>query len=115
MKVTLVDINGTPHCYDRPVEKSPLKTRSVVAKQIHPEERNRAMYWVLASNDDELFNPNTVGADMNRQDRPGYVQARYVYNLRKCSEECYSSYVTYLRSKNATHFIVAQRRFSHGF
>ncbi len=98
---TLIDINGTPHKHSNE-ENPPLSLDKIVAKQTF------VSYFVLVSSNGQLFNPLEAGNNIMKRDTIG--RSRY-YQLKKCGKSCYSSYVEFLRSKNRTHFILAQRRF----
>lgn len=97
-KVTVVDINGTPHRIDKGTQPDfPVLARW---------SGNR--YLVLASNDGDLYDP--VGKDKNLQKRDR-KRGGLLWRLKTCSKECYDQYTTFLRSGNRTPYILAQRRF----
>lgn len=91
----LVDKNGTPY-----EDKTDIDT--VAAK------REYGLYYVLVSNDGDLFNPNITGINAHKKDLD---RGRKFWNLQKCSRECYDQYTAFLRSKNNTHYLIAQRRY----
>ena len=97
----LIDIHGTPHKYCH--GELPIPLHETVAKKI-PENN-----YVLSSASGELFNPLQDDRKKRDKDRGG----KY-YILRRCSKDCYNLYVVFLRSKNRTHFIIAQRRLLSG-
>jgi len=103
MKTIVVDINGTPHIVDN---ISLLSHLAVLASQ----SGNRFM--VLSSNEGNLFNPTDP---QDRIDKPDKERGGKFYRLRSCSQLCYTQYGAFLRSKNRTHYILAQRRFSSDF
>ena len=98
----LIDIHGTPHKHHRG-EELPIALNKIIAKMIPGNN------YVLSSISGELFNPLQDNETKKDRDRGG----KY-YRLRRCSKDCYDSYVVFLRSKNRTHFIVAQRRLLSG-
>lgn len=98
MKVIVVDINGTPH----EISKGVQLDFDILAKW----SGNR--YLVLASNDGDLFNPLDINNKINKRDKE---RGGMFWKLRTCSQECYQNYTTFLRSKNRTPYLLAQRRF----
>ena len=107
-----IDINGTPHSFDPDQDEQPLREREVVAKAIVSQSDGMTIrYFVLVSQRGVLFNPLEPGTNINRIDRQRTgLSSIYDYNLRKCSKQCHTDYVTFLRSKNKTHLLIAQRR-----
>jgi hypothetical protein len=105
----LVDIHGTPHVYHIEdvvgLKKPPIKLTDVVAK------KTPVSTYVLASPEGKLFDPTNPSLSMTKKDRDR--GGRY-FRLKKCSFSCYNMYVQFLRTKNLTHFIVAQRRLLDG-
>ena len=102
MKVTVVDINGTPHIITIGVQPD----FDVVARW----SGNR--YLVLASNEGDLFNPLDASNKIRQRDRE---RGGFFWKLRTCSQECYQQYTIFLRCKNRTPFLLAQRRFRNDF
>lgn len=98
----LIDIHGTPHKYCSR-DKFPIALNEIIAKTMPGNN------YVLSSINGELFNPLQNDQKKRDKDRGG----RY-YKLRRCSKDCYNAYIVFLRSKNRTHFIVAQRRLLSG-
>ena len=98
MKVIVVDINGTPH----EVEKGAQPSFDVLARW------SGERYLVLASNEGDLFDPLDVNNSIRKRDRQ---RGGLFWKLRTCSQECYQQYTTFLRSKNRTPYLLAQRRF----
>lgn len=94
MKI-VIDRNGTPHNDDTDVDP-------IVAKQ------ENGLYYVLASNDGDLFSPITIGINVHKKD---LTRGCPFWSLRPCSHECYEQYTSFLRSKNKTHYLIAQRRY----
>lgn len=100
MSQIIVDIAGTPHTIERSVDADfPIFAKNIGQK-----------YLVLASGDGDLFNPLDSGHMMNQQDRK---RGQPLWQLRPCSEECYRDYTSFLRSKNRTPYLLAQRRFQN--
>lgn len=105
MKYEVIDINGTPFKYDLPQNRQ-LKLEDTFA------QKNPIGYFILSSKDGDIFNPlcDDIGLLKIKDKKRG----KRLYNLNNCSCGCYKAYITFLRSKNRTHFIIAQRRFSNG-
>ena len=102
MKVIVVDINGTPH----EVVKGVKPDFDVLARW------SGSRYLVLASNEGDLFNPLDMNANMNKRDKE---RGGMFWELKTCSQECYQQYTIFLRSKNRTPHLLAQRRFRYDF
>ncbi len=102
MKPVAVDRNGTPH----ETEAGTKADFSVFA------EWTGARYFVLTSGDGDLFDVLDTNNNLNKKDRE---RGGMFWRLRTCSKDCYDSYTAFLRSKNRTPFIVAQRRFRSDF
>ena len=98
MKIIVVDINGTPH------ETSDGTRLDFDVMAIWSGSR----FLVLASNDGNLYDPLDTNNRTNKRDRE---RGGLFWNLKTCSEECYKQYTVFLRSKNRTPFILAERRF----
>ena len=102
MKVIVVDIHGTPH---------------EVCKEVQPKfdvvaRWSGSRYLVLASNVGDLFDPMDINNKIHQRDRE---RGGLFWKLRTCSQECYQQYTIFLRSKNRTPFLLAQRRFRNDF
>lgn len=102
MKVIIVDINGTPH----EIKESDKPKFDILAKW----SGNR--YLVVASNEGDLFDPLEMNSNIHKRDRE---RGGMFWKLRTCSQECYQQYTVFLRSRNRTPFILAQRRFRNDF
>ena len=98
----VVDINGTPH----EIEKGTKPTFDVVAKNFGDR------YFVLASNDGDLFDMLDTQNKIGQRDRE---RGGLFWRLNTCSRECYQQYTTFLRSRNRTPYALAQRRFRNDF
>lgn len=98
MKVIVVDINGTPH----DISKEMKPDFDVLARC----SGDRCL--VLASNDGDLFDPLDTNCILNKRDKE---RGGMFWKLRICSKECYRQYTIFLRSKNRTPYLLAQRRF----
>lgn len=110
MKQIIVDINGTPHEFDSTADDRPLNAREVVAQKVLSQHQiSHARHKVMVSPDGDLFNPSDGVSLQKKVARYGIN--KYFFNLRRCSEGCYNDYVAFLRSKNKTNLILAQRRF----
>ena len=96
----VIDIHGTPH----EVSQGTRPEFDVLAR------RSGSRFFVLASNEGDLFNPLDRSNKINEKDRN---RGGLFWNLKGCSQECYQQYITFLRSKNKTPYLLAQRRFSH--
>lgn len=102
MKTIAVDKSGTPHeIQDGKESNFPVFARWTGIK-----------YFALASGDGFLFDVLDSSSDLFKKDRE---RGGMFWKLRACSKECYDSYTSFLRSKNRTPFILAQRRFSSDF
>lgn len=94
----VIDIHGTPHL----VQRGESLNFDVFAKQ------SGDRYLVLASNDGELFDPTRSDVSIKHRDKK---RGSMFWKLRICSKECYNEYVVFLRNKNRTPYLLAQRRF----
>lgn len=105
MNKIVVDISGTPYLYDKD-QGRPLNNEEIFAKKLSNT------YYVLASRDGNLYNPMRLGIEsLKTKDKK---RGGKLYNLMNCSKQCYNMYTTFLRSKNLTHFIIAERSFLNG-
>ncbi len=102
-KITVVDIDGTPH----QIPKGEDVDFRIMAKKC-----GSTRYLVVASNDGDLFNPQDTSNNIHKRDRE---RGGWFWRLQSCSAECYQQYTTFLRSKNLTPYVVAQRRFRNDF
>lgn len=102
MKVIVIDISGTPH----EIANGAQSDFDVLARW----SGNR--YLVLASNDGDLFDPLDINNNIHKRDQE---RGGLFWKLRTCSQECYQQYTTFLRSKNRTPYLLAQRRFRNDF
>lgn len=100
MKTVIIDTNGTPY-----FSADNLKI-DIAAR------RSENRFMVLANNEGDLFNPNEINTNIHQKDRE---RGGRFWNLQTCSEECYNQFVAFLRSKNRTHYLIAQRRFRNDF
>ncbi len=100
--VIVVDINGTPH----EIGSSEIPDFDILAR------RSENRYMVLASNEGCLFDPLDAGLNIKRFDRE---RGGMFWKIKTCSKECFSQYTTFLRSKNRTPYLLAQRRFTSDF
>lgn len=102
MKTIAVDKTGTPH------EVSDGKKSDFPVFAQWSNDR----YFVLTSGDGDLFDVLDTSNNIHKKDRE---RGGMFWKLRTCSKECYDSYTSFLRSKNRTPFILAQRRFRSDF
>lgn len=102
----IIDTHGTPHLFDNDKQLQEIDWSKVLACKMN------AVFKVMASAEGELFNPLSRPSSNSSRDR---ARGGEYFQLRKCSAECYRSYITFLRGKNRTHFVLAQRRFLDGF
>jgi hypothetical protein len=104
-----LDINGTPH----PInvdgalaslneEQLPLDEKEFLAHRIG------GIYFVLSSSDGDLYNPQNSSMSRGKVD---HEKGGLFFRLRKCNKTCFDYYVTFLKTKNKTHFTLAQRNF----
>lgn len=112
MKITAIDINGTPHvssvidalCHG---EILPVKDyESVLGSGIVAKSIDDERYAVLVSNSGQLFNPLDRSANISDRDRR---RGGPLYKMKTCTKTCFEYYCAFLRSKNRTSFILAQR------
>lgn len=96
--VIVVDINGTPH----EIGSSDIPDFDILAR------RSENRYMVLASNEGDLFDPFDTGLKIKKRD---VERGGMFWRIRTCSKECFAQYTTFLRSKNRTPYILAQRRY----
>jgi hypothetical protein len=102
IEMVVIDIHGTPH----EIPKTQKLSFDVYAKW------SGNKYRVLASNDGNLFDILDANNNIHRKDKE---RGGSFWVLRTCSKECYEQYVAFLRSRNRTPFILAQRRFRNDF
>lgn len=100
MNARAIDIHGTPH---------EVKQGSRLEFKVFARFSGKR-FLVMASGDGDLFNPNNQSDQIGKKDT---ARGGMFFKLRACSKECYENYVTFLRTKNHTHYVLAQRRFSH--
>lgn len=106
----VVDINGTPYHYESD-DTIPLALNFTVARR-KGDIDSSSIFQVLASGDGELFNPQVYNGNIPLKDK---FRGGNYFKLMKCSQKCHQAYVTFLRSKNRTHFVLAQRRLLDGY
>jgi hypothetical protein len=102
VKIIVVDINGTPH----EILEGIRPNFDVLAKW----SGNR--YLVLSSSEGDLFNPLDINDNIRKRDRE---RGGMFWKLTTCSQECYQQYTIFLRSRNKTPYLLAQRRFRNDF
>ncbi len=107
-KEIFVDKNGTPHEVVNGPEE-PVKR--CVNFDVFAQWSGKR-HFVLASNDGDLFNVLDTNNNFYKKDRE---RGGMFWRLKTCSKECYNSYTEFLRSKNRTPLILAQRRFRSDF
>ncbi len=96
-----IDINGTPF-RSIPALCMCTTNRTCVATLCKVSDQTSGYLYCVSNNyvdNGTLFNPQD-GAQHPGRNLP-------------CSHECYKAYVSFLRSKNHTHFLIAQRRFTN--
>lgn len=98
-----VDIHGTPH---RALSNAHCDF-DILAKKL-----NNSKYFILVSNDGDLFDPTNIKVSIKQPDRQ---RGGRFWRLRRCSLKCYMEYTSFLRSKNRTPYILAQRSFINDF
>lgn len=99
MKIVVVDIDGTPHEIKQGIQPN----FDVLARW------SGCRFLVLASNNGDLFNPLDINNQIKKRDKE---RGGLFWKLRTCSPECYRNYTVFLRSKNMTPYLLAQRRFN---
>ncbi len=90
--IQFIDINGTP--YHKLEDKSKLIIAMLNDKHCFIIIRDGGL-WPLSGDARSLDKPEE-----------GFI-------MTECSYKCYKAYTTFLRSKNYTHFLIAQRRFTN--
>lgn len=100
MNIAVFNSKGERFEYTRG-DKNPLDKRSIVAQMSDIPK-------VASTLNGTLFNPNNIGHSMFKKDKIG---TGYVFNLKKCSKNCFDIYIKFLRTKNSTDLRVAERRF----
>lgn len=74
-------------------------------------KRTTSGWYVMADHGGVLFEKDLGLRGITVRDRDrGCVK----YRMQRCSEECYSRFVRYLKSGNKAHLLVAQREFFNG-
>lgn len=111
MKIIVVDIHGTPY------EISTSESYRHIDQDVQPKfdvfaKWSGNHYFVLASNEGNLFNPLDTNISIYERDRE---RGGMFWKLRTCSQECYQQYTIFLRSKHKTPYLLAQRRFRNDF
>jgi len=96
-----IDINGTPHKWN--------KKRTLNEKWL--AQKKGCSYWVTVSSEGFLFNPLDLSENIDKIDKE---RGKRFYSLQKCGPLCYNYYVNFLRTKQRTHLILAQRSFQGG-
>lgn len=102
MKIIVVDINGTPHEILQGIQPA----FNILAKW------SGDRYLVLASNEGDLFNPLDVNVNIKKVDKE---RGGRFWRLKTCSQKCYQQYTIFLRSRNLTPYLLAQRSFRNDF
>ena len=102
MKTIVVGATGTPH----EVSVGDKIDFDVLARW------SGSRYLVLASNEGDLFDISDSSSNINKKDKQ---RGSLFWKLRTCSQECYQNYTSFLRSRNRTPYLLAQRRFRNDF
>lgn len=103
--ITITDINGTPH---RIVEGAEETIEFLILSKCYGSDK----YLVLASSEGGLFNPLDINHVIHKRDRE---RGGLFWRLRSCSFECYRQYNIFLKTKNKTPHLLAERRFCNDF
>jgi len=101
MTIEVHDSVGRAYVHQRG-GKSLLSDREILAQQ-------DGLFQVMSTNNGELFDPYSATANIYKRDNQ---RGGYLYNLQKCSEVCWKSYVRFLKTRKNLN--VAQRRFIDG-
>lgn len=102
-----IDTNGTPHVIKLNISE-PNPADNKILKKEAVAYIIGDMSFVLVSNDGDLFNPFNSSANRNKKD---LEKGGLFYNLKRCEKTCFDYYVMFLRTKNGTHYTLAQRSF----
>lgn len=97
-----IDINGTPF----KATKKRDSDKKWFAKKIGNS------YLVMVSSEGFLFNPLDTSENINKIDKE---RGKDFYTLQKCSFKCYTYYINFLRSKQRTNLILAERSLREGY
>lgn len=97
-KQLFIDINGTAH------KSREASNELIVAIQ------NTSRCFVLASSTGELFDP-CRSAMLNQKDKE---RGQLKWQMRPCSSECLQHYSVFLKTRNRTPFVLAQRVYTYG-
>jgi hypothetical protein len=92
-----IDINGTP-----------FKNNKNYSNDKWFAQKIGDSHWVMASTEGFLFNPLDLSDNINKIDKE---RGRPFYSLQKCNYTCYKYYVNFLRSKQRTNLVLAERSF----
>lgn len=102
MNDIVVDIVGTPHRTSKS-EKLDFDIFAIWSG-------NR--YFVLVSNKGDLFDPSNIDNDIKKLDEE---HGGLFWGFIICDKECYQDYTSFLRSRNRTPYMLAQRRSRNEF
>jgi len=109
--VRLIDHNGTPHdVEDDIVDLSSSDFSSLVPGWLIVACSCGNNYHIMASNESTLFNPMNSSHNIAGRDK---MRKKRCWSMQRCSKECFDNYVQFLRSKNRTPYLIAERRFSY--
>ena len=96
-----IDTNGTPH----------KRVDGEKNSQKWAAQKIGNSFWVMISSEGFLFNPIDLSENLTKIDKE---RGRPFYTMQKCGQLCYDAYVHFLRSKNRTNLVIAQRAFQNG-
>ena len=96
-----IDVNGTPH----------KGNKKATAGQKWVAQKISNSYWVMVSSEGFLFNPLNLSESLSKIDKE---RGRPFFTLQKCGPICFEAYVNFLRGKNKTNLVIAQRNFQNG-
>jgi hypothetical protein len=96
-----IDKNGTPF----------KGNKKAAAGQKWVAQKIGKSFWVTVSSEGFLYNPLDLSDSLSKIDKE---RGKPFYNMQKCGQVCFDAYVHFLRSKNRTNLVIAQRAFQNG-
>lgn len=91
-----IDTNGTPY----------KGNKKATAGQKWVAQKIGNSYWVMVSVEGFLFNPLDLTENLSKIDKE---RGKPFYSMQQCGALCFDAYVHFLRSKNKTNLVIAQR------
>lgn len=98
---TVINKEGVPH------QSSELAPEAVIAVS-----NNAKKFHVRVNVDGLLYDPKDHNTCLMSKGKSELSENKYM--LKPCTEACFRYYTMYLRTKNHTHMVIAQREYSNG-